>query len=125
MQVAHGTFVAASIQRMQDKLAPIGKDGKSVVIHHMDQTNSGPVQEMLDSVHRENFASLHSNTGQQLSQINRNTFKTWEKTYWVWRSDNVPYTINVPNNVGTIGGVVPGAFTGIDGVDLLDELQED
>ncbi|MCL2474554.1 MAG: HNH/ENDO VII family nuclease [Chloroflexi bacterium] len=75
-----------NIQRMQQKLAPIGTDGKPVNIHHINQTNNGPLTEMLASNHRQNFKILHQNTGQSPSLIDRNAFDTWRGSYWIWRS---------------------------------------
>lgn len=64
-------------QRMQQGLAPKGYDGKSVNIHHIDQTNNGPVAEMSKTSHTQNYNDLHTNTGQSLSQIDRNEFGKW------------------------------------------------
>ena len=75
-------------QRMQQGLAPIGKDGKSINLHHVDQTNDGPIQEILASEHQKNYKLLHKNIGQYKSQINRNEFDKWRSNYWVWRIEN-------------------------------------
>ena len=76
-------------QRMKQGLAPIGTDGKSVNIHHIDQTDTGPVMEITATEHQQNYSKLHTNTGQSPSQINRNEFNKWRKNYWEWRSDNL------------------------------------
>ena len=76
-------------QRMEQGLAPIGKDGKSVNIHHIDQTDTGPVMEITATEHQQNYADLHSNTGQSPSQIDRNAFNSWRKDYWKWRGNNL------------------------------------
>ncbi|MDR2022011.1 MAG: HNH/ENDO VII family nuclease [Hungatella sp.] len=72
---------------MQQGLAPIGIDSKPVNIHHIDQTDTGPVMEITATEHQQNYGQLHSNIGQQPSQINRNAFNRWRKTYWKWRGD--------------------------------------
>jgi hypothetical protein len=54
---------------MQDGYAPYGPDGKKVNIHHIDQTNNGPVMEITASEHQQNYSQLHGNTGQSASQI--------------------------------------------------------
>ena len=77
-----------NLERMKQGLAPIGTDGKSVNIHHVDQTDSGPVVEMTATQHQQNYSSLHSNTGQAPSQIDRKAFADWRKNYWNWRSEN-------------------------------------
>lgn len=78
-----------NIQRMEQGLAPIGKDGKSVNIHHIDQTNNGPVKEILASEHQHNYKALHKNTGQAPTKINRKEFNKWRRDYWKWRSKNL------------------------------------
>ncbi|SCY73332.1 HNH/ENDO VII family nuclease, partial [Butyrivibrio sp. INlla14] len=77
-------------QRMEQGLAPIGKDGKSVNIHHVDQTDTGPVKEILATKHQQNYKELHSNTGQEPSQIDRPAFNKWRKnSYWPWHAKNL------------------------------------
>ena len=78
-----------NVQRMEQGLAPIGRDGKSVNIHHIDQTNSGPVMEITATEHQQNYSNLHTNIGQEPSQIDRNAFSSWRKEYWQWRSKNL------------------------------------
>ena len=74
-----------NIERMKQGRSPIGRDGKPVNVHHVDQTNTGPVTEMSGSEHQQGFGDLHQNTGQSPSQINRSQFNTWRKSYWKWR----------------------------------------
>jgi len=64
-----------NVQRMQNGLAPIGHDGRSVNIHHINQTNNSPLMEISATSHRQ--AGLHQNTGQLPSQINRQEFNIW------------------------------------------------
>ena len=78
-----------NIQRMEQGLAPIGTDGKSVNIHHIDQTNNGPVMEITAIEHQQNYSNLHTNIGQSPSQINRSEFNNWRREYWEWRSSNL------------------------------------
>ena len=59
---------------------------ESVNIHHIDQTNSGPVMEITATEHQQNYSNLHTNTGQEPLQIDRNAFSSWRKEYWQWRS---------------------------------------
>ena len=75
-------------ERMKKGLAPIGPDGKSVNLHHVDQTMNGPVQELTATNHQKNYSSLHSNTGQTPSQINRKEFETWRNQYWKQRVED-------------------------------------
>jgi len=73
-----------NVQRMQNGLAPIGYDGRSVNIHHINQTNNSPLMEISTTTHRQ--AGLHQNTGQLPSRINRQEFNTWRGQYWRWRT---------------------------------------
>ena len=75
-----------NIQRMKEGKAPIGYDGKSVELHHLDQTNDGPLAEMEFSDHRPYYSALHSNTGQSPSLINRSQAGTFRRSYWKWRA---------------------------------------
>jgi len=76
-------------ERMKQGLAPIGTDGKSVNIHHIDQTNTGSVKEITATQHQKNYKELHKNTGQNPSKIDRNAFNKWRKEYWKWRANDL------------------------------------
>ena len=76
-------------QRMEQGLAPIGTDGKSVNIHHIDQTDNRPVMEITATEHQQNYSKLHTNIGQAPSKINRSKFNKWRREYWKWRSNNL------------------------------------
>lgn len=41
--------------------APVGIDGKPVNLHHVTQTQSGPIAEMMQSFHQSNSAVIHIN----------------------------------------------------------------
>jgi RHS repeat-associated protein len=75
-----------NLERMQKGYAPIGPDGKPINLHHVDQTMTGPVQEMTQTFHQQNYVELHPNTGQAASQIDRNAFGVWRSDYWTTRS---------------------------------------
>ena len=78
----------SNIERMQKGLAPIGPDGKSVNLHHVNQTMNGPVEEMTATYHQKNYSLLHSNTGKDSSQINRKEFDSWRRAYWQQRAND-------------------------------------
>ena len=77
-----------NLQRMQQGLAPIGHDGRSVNIHHINQTNSSPVMEISGLAHQHGFRALHTNIGQSSSLIDRNAFNQWRREYWQWRAND-------------------------------------
>jgi A nuclease of the HNH/ENDO VII superfamily with conserved LHH len=58
-------------------LAPTGKDGKPVELHHNGQRPDSPLDEMTATDHRGagNFSRNHSNTGQSPSKIDRGAWK--------------------------------------------------
>jgi len=47
------TVTGTDIERMASGRAPIGTDGKSVNLHHMTQSQSGPIAEVTQSFHKE------------------------------------------------------------------------
>ena len=53
-----------NIERMESGRAPIGYDGKSVNLHHVDQTDTGGLIEISASEHQSRYSELHTNTGQ-------------------------------------------------------------
>ena len=75
-----------NIQRMQNGRAPIGYDGNPVNIHHVNQSNAGPLVEMSATSHQQ--PGLHTNTGQSPSLIDRNAFNQWRTDYWQWRAND-------------------------------------
>ncbi|MGY5615430.1 HNH/ENDO VII family nuclease, partial [Vibrio brasiliensis] len=64
--------------------APIGNDGHPVELHHRNQKPDGPLDEMTRTDHRlgDNFKKNHTNTGQDLSQIDRKAWRKEQKDYW-------------------------------------------
>lgn len=90
-----GTDGKTNLERMQSGLAPIGPDGKSIELHHMLQTDPGPIAEVTSTFHREYFDALHINipSSEFPSGIDRNIFGAWRKQYWKFRAnDFVPST---------------------------------
>ena len=81
-------YVDAAIQtnldRMTQGLAPIGRDGKSVNLHHMKQQKNGIILELTDTEHKEYFKILHRYT--EKSEIDRNKFDKLRAAYWKERA---------------------------------------
>jgi len=67
-------------QRMEDGLAPIGNDNKSIELHHLKQKENGVILELTSDEHNTNSKVLHRYETQ--SQINREDFIKWKKKYW-------------------------------------------
>lgn len=76
------TIIGTNIERMAAGNAPIGYDGKSINLHHLLQTPDGPIVEVLNSFHKMYYNTIHINTGQNPSLINRSQFGTWTSNYW-------------------------------------------
>jgi len=73
-----------NIDRMKQGLAPIGKDGKPIELHHLKQQNDGKIVELLNTEHKNHSKILHRYTDK--SEINRNEFNKWKKQYWKERA---------------------------------------
>lgn len=76
----------SNLERMKRGLAPIGKDGKSLNLHHADQKPNGPLYEVSDSMHKEYYTDIHTNTGQAPSKIDRKAFDIFRAEYWAERA---------------------------------------
>lgn len=76
-----------NLKRMQQGLAPMGPDGNPIVLHHVLQTQDGPLAELTQSMHTGWFRQLHINVGSRLpSGIDRNSFAAWKRGYWKGRA---------------------------------------
>jgi filamentous hemagglutinin len=64
-----------NLQRMQEGLAPIGPDGRPINLHHMLQTQSGPIAEVTATMHQQYSRILHINPNTIPSGINRSAFE--------------------------------------------------
>lgn len=77
-----------NVQRMEQGLAPIGADGKSVNLHHMTQTNDSAIAEVTQTFHQQNSKVIHINPNTIPSGIYRNAFNTWKSSYWMNRAND-------------------------------------
>lgn len=76
----------SNLERMKKGLAPIGKDGMYVNLHHLLQTEAGGIVELTRTVHDKNHESLHINPSTMPSGIDRRAFGILRKNYWKWRA---------------------------------------
>ena len=81
------TVTGTNVERMASGRAPIGTDGKPVNLHHLTQTEAGSIAEVPASLHQEHYRTLHINTGDLPSGINRAEFDAWRSSYWANRAD--------------------------------------
>lgn len=73
----------ANMERMSRGLAPIGKDGRPVNLHHMQQSDSyGGIMEVSETRHTKNHKELHINSNNTPSGINRGAFTNLKSAYW-------------------------------------------
>ncbi|MFI9114113.1 HNH/ENDO VII family nuclease [Streptomyces venezuelae] len=73
----------SNLKRMQQGLAPLGPDGQPLNLHHMLQTQDGPIAEVTHSMHFGNYNQLHWKAGTKIpSGIDRDAFNTWKSQYW-------------------------------------------
>ena len=75
-----------NLQRMQQGLAPIGPDGQSMQLHHMLQTQDGPIAEVTRTFHQQNYSTIQINPDTIPSGINRPAFDVWRQQYWMNRA---------------------------------------
>lgn len=71
-----------NLQRMQEGLAPIGKDGKLINLHRMTQEQDGAITEMDQTFHQMNHSIIHIDANNIPSAIDRNNFNKWRSRYW-------------------------------------------
>jgi hypothetical protein len=75
-----------NLQRMQKGIAPVGPDGRSVNLHHMLQSQNGPIAEMTETFHKGYHSIIHINPSSIPSGINRLAFDRWRTSYWAGRA---------------------------------------
>ena len=73
-----------NVERMEQGLAPIGKDGLPVELHHLKQKEDGIIVELTATEHKTNSKVLHKY--EQISQIDRAEFLKWKRRYWKERA---------------------------------------
>lgn len=71
----------SNLQRMERGLAPIGPDGKSLQLHHMLQTESGPIAEVTNTFHSEYRQTIHINPRSIPGGIDRSAFDKWRAEF--------------------------------------------
>jgi len=75
-----------NLQRMESGLAPLGPDGKSINLHHMLQSNDGPLAEVTQTFHQKYSSTIHINPNTTPSGIDRRAFDAWRRSYWQTRA---------------------------------------
>ena len=73
-----------NVQRMEKGLAPIGKDGKPVELHHLKQNDNGMIVELTRREHKSNTKILHSYKKE--GEINRVSFNKFKIQHWKERA---------------------------------------
>jgi len=73
-----------NIERMRLGLAPIGKDGKPVELHHLKQKDDGIIIELTEQEHNEHSKDLHQYRDK--TEIDRDEFNKWREKYWKERA---------------------------------------
>ncbi|MEO8500942.1 MAG: HNH/ENDO VII family nuclease, partial [Vicinamibacteria bacterium] len=75
-----------NLERMRKGIAPVGPDGLSMNLHHMLQTQAGPIAEVTASFHQGYYSIIHINPNTVPSGIDRAAFDAWRRQYWVARA---------------------------------------
>ena len=71
-----------NIERVRNNLSPIDATGKSYELHHIGQKDDSPLAVLTSDEHHKNFSTLHLNTGQEESLINRKNFEKEKRKFW-------------------------------------------
>jgi hypothetical protein len=71
-----------NLSRMNQGLAPVGADGKSINLHHLIQSDAGSVAEVSGSFHEKYHKVIHINPHTTPSGIDRKKFAAWRRDYW-------------------------------------------
>ena len=66
--------------RVQNGLAPIGNDNRSINLHHIGQRDDSSLVEVTASVHQKYYSVLLKRKGKSL--INRAAFNKYRYNYW-------------------------------------------
>jgi hypothetical protein len=75
----------SNVERMREGLAPLGKDGNPINLHHMKQQNNGIIVEASHTEHKDNSGSWHRYS--RISEIDREKFNYRTRpAYWKERS---------------------------------------
>jgi filamentous hemagglutinin len=77
-----------NLQRMEKGLAPLGPDSKPINLHHVLQTETGPVAELTQTFHQQNKGIVHINPSAIPSGIDRTAFNAWKAEYWKSRAQD-------------------------------------
>lgn len=80
------SFSLDNQEEMKKGNAPIGADGRSVELHHTTQRDDSPIVEILYTVHKGYYSTLHDTAQNEYgSDIDRAAFTAWKKRYWKHR----------------------------------------
>ena len=77
-----------NLELMQSGRAPIGPDGNPINLHHMTQSQTGPIAELTQTFHQKNSSTIHINGSDIPSGINRAEFSIWRRDYWKNRAND-------------------------------------
>ncbi|MGP4008615.1 ricin-type beta-trefoil lectin domain protein [Streptomyces sp. 4N124] len=77
----------SNLELMQNGRPPYGPDDKQMQLHHMLQTQEGPIAEVTGSFHSANSKVIHWKSGTKIpSGIDRPSFNKWRERYWANRA---------------------------------------
>ncbi len=79
----------SNLERMRKGKAPWGTDDRPVEIHHLNQSDEGPVVEILASFHDRHHHAIHINGNDIPSGIDRPDFDNWRSRYWRNRANEI------------------------------------
>ncbi|WP_413208508.1 HNH/ENDO VII family nuclease, partial [Rhodospirillum sp. A1_3_36] len=87
-KVESQTRPSANRFRQPREQLPLWFRWKKINLHHMTQTQDGAIAEIAQTFHQKNSATIHVNTSDVPSGINRSQFDKWRKQYWENRAND-------------------------------------
>jgi hypothetical protein len=79
----------SNVERMREGLAPLGKDGNPINLHHMKQQINGVIVEASHTEHKNNSGSWHRYS--RISEIDRDDFNRTRSAYWKERAKDFEF----------------------------------
>ncbi len=77
-----------NLERMEEGLPPLDKNGESYNLHHIGQKNDSPLAELTNEIHKKEYSTLHD-TSIRESDIDRESFYKERSEHWKARAEEI------------------------------------
>ncbi|MDO5651809.1 MAG: HNH/ENDO VII family nuclease [Moraxella sp.] len=82
-------FGRSNLERMEQGLAPLDKDGRPIELHHIGQKADSPLAELTQPEHRGKSNDIILHDKQKESEINRDQFAKERSEHWKTRAEQL------------------------------------